>query len=55
MVRRFILAVTMAIVSAPVLYALPVQATSHIPWLRLSEAAIWALCHHIGICFGSTP
>lgn len=52
MIKRLALGFTIALMTAPVLFAaptLPSQATGRLPWERLVDAATAALCTYLGV------
>ena len=52
MFKRLTLALAIALVAAPTLFAaptLPSQATSHLPWDHLGYAVRNALCEHLNL------
>jgi hypothetical protein len=55
MFNRFMLALFVAMLTAPTMYAgaFPFAASSPLPWERLPHAAANAICKHLGLCFGS--
>ena len=57
MLKRLMLGFVVALLMAPALYAgsVPVEATSQMPWERFSEAAVAAICRHLGFCFVAFP
>jgi hypothetical protein len=53
MLKRLMLGLVVAIVTAPTMYAgaFPFSGSHGIPWEKLPAAAAAALCRSVGVCF----
>jgi hypothetical protein len=55
MLKRLALGVMTAILMTPAVHAASTEAAGNMPWERFTQAALDALCAHIGICLIAIP